>query len=477
MMQLWLYKCDRRGFVDFITNRKPLEKRQMQSTGTLENCYLRDDKILLAWKKPPTESFSLPSAVVVAEDSTVDFLAWVSTYFRHIRPFTAHCRVLGLPLALLLTQSPPAPARRDIGSADIGLILTEGITYSAGRTNVDRLPFSVFTRTLSFAYAEAVKRYEQMFTETDSVFDFISDGWHSARELSNQPSLDLPAPDIGNVWALVLSAASGVLPTQDKAVSEPLVVDALQGVRTDGRIPRETWTGLVSPFPHIESLIEIMEGPREGRVKAAELAIRTLAHGPEAMRVRRAFTAGYIVSRIQPGSLAHFSLLFPLIHNLRESFLWYGACSGLTPETAVDDYGNGLGWLMKRELGRASCWLDRPTCDISLSEMEVLLRSREGSKFSLPTLANGVLNVEIFPLISTSVKWHEYGEERISERGTLAGRQPTLFGKDARSRRYLSEILREIEQSSISLDAIRKQVEALAGERIPKGQRHRKSRG
>ena len=105
-----------------------------------------------------------------------------------------------------------------------------------------------------------------------------------------------------------------------------------------------------------------------------------VAHGPEDSLAReRSFIAGYMASRIQPGSLDHFPVLFPVTDKLRESLLWYGACSGLTPESSVNAYGNGLGWLMKRELGRPLHWLDRPNCDIAFSEMSVLLANREGT--------------------------------------------------------------------------------------------------
>jgi len=61
------------------------------------------------------------------------------------------------------------------------------------------------------------------------------------------------------------------------------------GVRATGRVPRETWTKLSGRFQTAESLIEVMEGPREGRVQAVEITIRELAHGPAETRRHRAF--------------------------------------------------------------------------------------------------------------------------------------------------------------------------------------------
>jgi len=455
-------------------NRKPLSGSDVRSADTIEGVSPGGDDMVLVWQRSPTDTFAMPRAVIVAEGSTQDFLAWMSTYFRHIRPFTAHCRVLTPSLARLLIQSMAPASLADVGSGDIGLILAEGMAHSVGRADLNRLPFSTFTRTLSFAFAEGAKRYAQMFPENGEMFEQIRSGWLSARELSHQPSLGLSPTDISDVWALVLSAVAGVRSNQAQAQSEPLVIEALQGVRANGYVPRGTWTKLFGRFRMAESLIEVMQGPREGRVQAVEMAIRELAHGPAETRRYRAFIAGYLASRIQPGSLDHLPLLLPAIAELRESFLWYGACAGLTPETSLDNYGNGLGWLMKRELGRPSHWLDRPTCDIALTEMATLLRSREGPRLSLRTLISGVLKVEIFPLISTSVRWSEFGEDQVSERDALVAPQRALFDEDARMRQDVAELLRRIEESTMTLDAIRTRVETIFGERAPAGRKRRK---
>jgi len=462
-----LLSCDRRSFADFVMSREPLSRGEVQRTDTLEGISPRGDEVLLVWQRAPLDKFALPRAAIVAEDSRADFLAWVSTYFRHIRPFTAHCRVLTPSLARASTQSTESHLLPDVASADIGLILAEGTAYSVGRTDLNRLPFSAFARTLSFACAQGAKRYEGMFADDGTAFEQIRSGWLSARELSNQATLDLSPTDISDVWAAVLRAAAGIGPGKGKGKPESVLVEALEGVRASGRVASQIWAKLSGDLKNAESLSEALEGPREGRVEAVETAVRELAHGPARSRRRRAFVAGYMASRVQPGTLDHFPLLFPAIAELRESLLWYGACSGLTPETSVDNYGNGLGWLMKRELGRPSHWLDRPNCDIALSEMSLLLRNREATKPSLRTLAGGVLKVEVFPLISTSVKWSEHGEDHARERHTEDGRQRTLFDEDARLRQDVLELLRRIDDSATSLDAIRKQVESTFGEKSP----------
>lgn len=472
-MHIW--SCDRRRFVDFLASQKPLGGNEVRSVNSFENVSLGGEDILLVWQESPEHTFALPHAVIVAEKSLSDFLAWVSTYFRQFRPFTAHCRVLTPSLAHLLSQSIPSSSFLEIRSADLGLILAEGIAYTVGRTDPGRLPFSAYSRTLSYAFAECARQYDQIIVENGTAFEQIKSGWLSARELSNQAPLDLSAAVIREVWSVVLRVATGGGLSKANAIAEPILVEALKGVRTNGRLSTETWLKLSDCFQNHESLSDAMEGPREGRVKAADIAIRELAHGTESTRKHRAFIAGYIASRIQPGTLDHFPVLSPAVANLRESYLWYGACSGLTPETAVDNYGNGLGWLMKRELERPSQWMDRPDCDIALSELDLFLRNREGIKVSLRTLVSGVLKVEIFPLISTSVKWVEHGESYANERNSQVEPQRSLFSEDTQLlRQDVLELLRKVEESSMSLNAIRKQVETKFGEKTPKDRNRRK---
>ena len=81
------------------------------------------------------------------------------------------------------------------------------------------------------------------------------------------------------------------------------------------------------------------------------------------------------------------------------------------------------------------------------------------------------LNVEIFPLISTSIKWQGYGEDRLGERDAWAGNQGMLFDESPGLRTAVLELLHKIEESSMSLDAIRRQVEKTFGEKVPRGRK------
>jgi hypothetical protein len=106
--------------------------------------------------------------------------------------------------------------------------------------------------------------------------------------------------------------------------------------------------------------------------------------------------------------------------------------------------------------------------------MDTLLRHRNGAKPTLQTLSSGILKVEIFPLIFTSVKWSEYGEDHIPVGDKFAPRQRTMLDDEAGLRQDVFELLRRIEDSTTSLNAIRKQVETKFGQKVPKGRKPQK---
>jgi hypothetical protein len=343
--------------------------------------------------------------------------------------------------------------------------VAEAVAYSVGRTDPNRLPFAALARTLSFAYAECARRYGGALGSHDGLVESIKSGWTSTRELTHQAPLEVSANVITEVWAVVLSVAGGAGVVHQKQAPDPLLIEAMSGVKTYGSIPKEIWNRLAARVLRDVPPTELLEGPREARVRAVENAVRELTNRREGSRPERGFVAGYMASRIQPGTLDHFAVLFPAIAELRDSLLWYGACAGLAPDSAVANYGNGLGWLLKREVRRPAHWLNRPSCDIALSELTVLMGGREGSKPIIPTLASGVLKVEVVPLVSTSVKWTDHGEDIAAEKRVAP---KTLFDEGIHLQ---EEILRRLEQSTASLDAIRKLVETTFGGKLPKNRK------
>jgi len=83
------------------------------------------------------------------------------------------------------------------------------------------------------------------------------------------------------VWGTILIACGGDAGTQMMSGAKPPLVEAIRGIRDNGRVPVDAWKRLSGHLIKSESLLETLEGPREARVKAVESTLRELARGPE----------------------------------------------------------------------------------------------------------------------------------------------------------------------------------------------------
>jgi len=471
---MYILSCNRRQFADFISNSRPLGDSGLKESDSFYNFSIKGDDLVLVWQRAPIEKFVLPNAIIVAEGNLKNFTAWALTYFRHIRPITAYCRILTPSLARMAAEPVSSSKFPDIAPASIGMIIAEGIAYSIGRVDLNRLPLSAFSRTLSFVYAQAIEKYGNIFGGNLECLESTRNGWISTRKMSNQPDLNMPASDISAVWALVTNAIDRKSQhPRDLAPAHPLI-EALKCVRKTGSIPDTVLRDISDKFHIDDSFSDIMKGPREIRVRTVDSAIRELAKGPDVTRRQRSFVAGYLASLVQPGAIDHFQILFPVRSVLPESFLWYGAFSGLNLGSSVLNYGNGIGWLINRELERPSNWLDRPNCDLALTELDILLRDRENARLGVKTLLSGLLRIELFPLIYTSVKWAESIEGHVGDRNPY-GQQIALFSDESMLRQDVLELLSKIEETSLALNAIRRQVETKFGQKTPRGRKKPKN--
>lgn len=451
---MWCSCFDRRRFVDFVANKVPVPINEVTMTRDFSQAPVGED-IALYWFRNPSRLFELPNLIVVAEETISDFFAWISTYFRHLRPFSAHCRVITPSMMSFIQDVPDGPTQSPHNLADIGLVIAEAAVYS----KFSQLPLSAYFRTLSYVYAEAFRRYPGLTIKDILALDKIKNLWTSGKDICGQPALALSAETINDVWSLVVSARTAA---QTSDSTDPIISHALLEIMANGRIGDACLTELLKSERGRDINIAL-EGSREGRVRACDVLIRELADGPDSTRRRRAFLSGYAVSRIQPGTLDHFQVLVKAGYPLNESALWYGACAGLMPESSVDVFGNGIALLLNRELEREVRLLDPPSCDIGLLELTTIVNNRVGSKLQIPTMVPGLLKIEIIPLVNMVIRAGDQETDRQND----TGHQQSLFNDDIRLH-YGREILMRLDDVSASVRAIQKEVEGQLGLKRPR---------
>jgi hypothetical protein len=313
----------------------------------------------------------------------------------------------------------------------IGLILGETLTNATGRGFIDSLPLTAFESTYSYAISRAIA-----LGFDEALIPYIFQGWQSAREFGEQRGRRLPSDLLGNVWDVVLLLAGNGKsknPSFHYSGRTVELLEACEEIAERGHISLSTLERLALGRIRPNLFADVMRLPREQRVVAFEIAMKDLASSPIGEPGSN-FVVGYLASLVGDGSLEHAHLVFPLQAQFPTAMLWYGICASLPVTTHVlTDYGH-LGLRILRLLERKDDLLNPPACDISLPELEIMLRGQPRSRTFRQAHASS-LRVELAPCISTVIR--SFG-------GQVATEQPGLFGDKGRQTSVESERLREL---------------------------------
>ncbi|MBM4033034.1 MAG: hypothetical protein FJ291_14785 [Planctomycetes bacterium] len=284
--------------------------------------------------------------------------------------------------------------------ACLGLILGEVATHMDEWTNLTRVPPSACARTFSFAMARALSLHGVRRDGSP-----VSGAWFRARELTRQPKLRIAEAHMRAPWSAVLSLWADEMPTGEPSaqVAPNLVLDACRDLFSAGAISEPTWKTLVSSLSEMADIRARMGATREERVIHLERAIDVLRRSslePET----GAFFCGYLTSLVAEGTVEHGGILYPHIQAFPSSLMWYGLCAGLSVRPRLKGHLGGFGRRVLRDLLRLESPLDSPTCDIALTELEVLMGAG-ASVVDLRTAVQGYMLVELAPCVTTALRW------------------------------------------------------------------------
>ncbi len=437
---MWLLPVTRRELIDLITPR-----RSIDVPGTLEEHRpsfdaVRADKMAAVWPAPPAEIGRMPTMIVVPEGMHRDTLAWVSTYLRDFRPFTAYCRVVERSIAEQFMRGPGVPTLLGIEGICAGLILGEALMHTRGRTTIVDLPTTAYSATLSSAIARALALTGGAFS-----LDAIVDLWTQAREMTGQNGLAVPPNSILSVWAVALGAPSRTAPSRTLFEPADILAEAWSEVSSAGEMRDPVWHRLVEGFPDLFQMRNLLKVPREQRVQAIDVALRILSSSKRADEERRGFLAGYFTSLLGPGTLDHADFLAPMVSAFPTAYLWYGMFAGSNPRGDALPMGSPPARRIVRNLTIPDRLIDRPRCDVALEELAI-----HGAIGNLvrQTAKTGSLDIDILPGVSIAVRWppHEpSGEDEFRRARDIEVQHLLTDMAEASVRtRDLAERLREV---------------------------------
>jgi hypothetical protein len=195
-----------------------------------------------------------------------------------------------------------------------------------------------------------------------------------------------------------------------------------------------------------------MQGPREMRVTFFEDCLPWLANGRREDPELASFLCGFLASQIGPGTLDYIFLLTPHLDQFPTAVIWYGLCSGLQRRGSLFAFSFGLGRRILREVLREEALLDSPKSDIALTELEAMT-VYDSASAEFRTGAQGLLEIEIAPLVTTTVRWPP---KQTEQQELFQPETPTFELRDLSMQ--LAELLSKATQ-------VEKQISRLAGAR------------
>ncbi len=420
---------------------------------------LSGDDLLLLWKNKPRAPAELPAAIVTSSsEQKRDCLAWAITYLQPLRPVTAFCRVLSKDEACKAASLRSNTTLDGFAEACLGLVIGETATYLA--EGLDSAAITPEACRAAYSYAMTQGVAVDAGTLED---DLITNAWWTTREVGNQPHLPIQLRELRLVWDVLLTVMKGGFALSGADVPRPpdQIVSACIELNK-GEIAQSANT--MQWDDRLVSLLGQMQGPREQRVTAFEEAASELTsrHRPDI--VEPAFACGYFASRIDPGSLSHIPVVAPYLKAMPTAIMWYGLCAGLYPHSGVMDFSEGVGRRLLRDMLRGGSFLDRPTCDIAASELEVIAKGKT-PLLDFPRGHQGSVEVEIMPGVTTYLSLGEGDAGRPDQSGSA------MPDADAVLRRVASALNELIQAKDLLTGRTKRQPEKSQDKR--KGSRNR----
>jgi hypothetical protein len=403
----------------------------------------------MLWELPPRTAGSLPEVIVVPDGDLRGFLAWATTYLDGYRPFTSLCRVMDARTFERVHDAEPVKRFGQIDAACAAVILADALTQGSGRVNEKSVTIPACESTYSFA------RSRFLVSGIRDDVRVLRQSWTLARDIAHQPRRRVAPDSAEPLWVLLDALAGNPRREQHSLFSIELHHVCNEFMRT-GRLPN-TYLDMTSlTSSRLGEIAEAMSENREQRVTVLDQVLR----GSRLQRlegVEADFIRGYIASLLSPGTIEYLSLVSSYIDQYPLLLMWYAFFAGLHPESKVLSQFGGLCRRLLKDVEQRETIFERPRCDISVEELEVLAATGPAALSYIRAGTQSAVRVELYPTITALVRF-----------STGNGGKPSLFDQgdhaQEEERRQFPEPFRLSSDISAAIAILENVSAALRGE-------------
>lgn len=384
----------------------------------------------------------VPQVIVPQSGDLEDLFATVATYYPDQSPLTALAHVLTPEFAGTVMRDQNSQRYNDREShgryrrAMIGAALGEAALAAQGVQDGSSGPssYSVIRRTLAFALV----RGHQLYGELMSAQQMASK-WTRLRDITGLPHSQSTVQAVALAHEVAVQEPTGI---SDRNVHIYRAIhNFVAGHDPDG--DDLNWA-IVSCYPNVEILLRELSGVFDGRMRAFVQLVQIIQMHSQGQEVDE-IALGYLCNKILPSSFAHADALVSLAPFFPASLVWYGYFSLLTKPAKTSSISSGLLLKLERDVVEPFSLEQRPRCDISFEELDVLSRATMRTEAIRPTQQRAVL-VGLLPGVDVYTRFGSDTDSGL-ERSKRDAKVSALHGRVAD---LLQEALSLISVSSAS---------------------------
>lgn len=369
-------------------------------------------KLHETFRLDPADGLSLPNVIIPASGDTEDFFATVATYYQDQSPLSAMVYVLSQETATLITKRAKESKKRATSQsrrfrlACLGAAIGETTLAGLGTNEIGRaLSYASCRRSLAFSLCRTTYIHESTLRA-----DALASRWTKLRKLTGLSVSKESTASVLLVHDIALGkSVTSSLPRIDTPLSK-MLQEYADGNDSDGSMLMLT---LVRLYPMTKAYVDNMRDAFDNRMTAFTQLVKSIQISSRGTRIDEIAVA-FFCNLILPGSFAHTGVLAKLVDFFPASLVWYGFFAALSQPSASQRLNPNLIAKLERDLLDTFSFEQRPRCDISLEELEVLSRGSLRAESVQPSQQRALL-VALVPGVDVYTRFGSEGGS-INER-------------------------------------------------------------
>ena len=418
---MWYLEVTREGFLEYLSNHNNVKVKKTSSLNSLDKP--AKDKLLLVWNDQPNVMFQMPVYIVLNAHDQREFLGWAFTFLGDYQPLSAYCRVCDWKTFQSIQRLNEVPKIHEkLLNCVSALMMVEHVmrdqffkTRSNSQSAISSPPiFALKARAWALNYDEHLS-------------DLLNQNILKAFDSNSPLEAKIFYDQLNMVWDLLIESTGerGFF----KIGRESHITEMIRELMMQGSLRDQSLRLNYGYVIQLEEMERIFEKNKETRVSFVESIVKNRSVLDKYSELESAFLIGYLVSRIEPGSLIYYQLLSDFSRQSPLALSFYAICSGFLAKRPIRSPNSK--WIASRIIKSTLRPFNKdlqPDADISIDEL--FIRSSVGgnaaldfytdySKIALVEFAPGVSAIVQRERADSNQNWSNSAKDEMEERNLI----------------------------------------------------------